>query len=88
MQIYVRGFSFAPGLSRMVMTRLLRFAEVMALTGVGRTQLYRKINSGDFPQPVRVGPKSIRFLDSDIQGWIDGLPRRDAIVDLEREYGR
>ena len=70
------------------MTRLLRFAEVMALTGVGRTQLYRKINSGDFPQPVRVGPKSIRFLDSDIQGWIDGLPRRDAIVDLEQEYGR
>ena len=68
--------------------RLLRFAEVMERVGLGRSQLYRRIAEGDFPEPVRVGPKSIRFREDDVQQWIDSRPRRNTVVDVEREYGR
>ena len=60
------------------MGKLLKFAEVTALTGIGRSQLYRRISEGDFPQPVRVGPKSIRFREDDVQEWVNSRPRRNA----------
>ena len=58
------------------MTRLLRVAEVLERVGFGRSQLYRKISAGTFPQPVKIGEKSIRFLESDVEAWVAGLPRR------------
>ena len=67
------------------MTRLLTFTQVMELTAVGRSQIYRKIKTGEFPAPVRVGVKSIRFRDEDVQDWIDGLPTRQGVgKDVER----
>ena len=56
------------------MTRLLRFAEVAEMTGVGRSQLYRKIKAGEFPAPVKVGAKSVRFHLEDIEEWAAKLP--------------
>ena len=61
------------------MSRLLRFAEVVELTGIGRSQLYRKIRRCEFPAPVEVGQKSVRFRDCDVQDWIDNLPTRSGL---------
>ena len=60
------------------MNRLLKFAQVVEITGIGRSQLYRKIASGEFPDPIRVGPKSIRFREDDVQQWVDSCPRRNG----------
>ena len=57
------------------MVQLLRFSEVLTLTGLSRSSLYRLLAAGEFPEPVRVGPKSKRFREDDIQAWIDGRPR-------------
>ena len=43
------------------MTRLLRFSEVMAITGLSRSSLYRRLAADEFPEPIMVGPRSIRF---------------------------
>ena len=61
------------------MTRLLRVSEVLERVGFGRSQLYRKISAGTFPQPLKVGEKSIRFLESDIEAWVADLPRRSDL---------
>ena len=61
------------------MIRLLRFYEVVALTGIGRSQLYRKIKRGEFPAPVKVGQKSVRFRACDVKDWIDNLPTRSGL---------
>ncbi len=58
------------------MPRLLTVLEVIKTVGFGRSQLYRKIASGDFPAPVKVGQKSIRFRDDEVNAWIANLPRR------------
>ncbi len=44
------------------------------MTGVGRSQLYRKIKAGEFPVPVKVGVKSVRFHLEDIEEWAAKLP--------------
>ena len=62
--------------------RLLKFHQVVEITGVGRSQIYRKIATGEFPAPVKVGPKSIRFREADIEAWVAGLP---VHVDLRKD---
>ena len=38
------------------MNRLLRLKEVEQMVGLSRTSIYRLMDRGDFPHPVRVGP--------------------------------
>lgn len=50
--------------------RLLRLPEVMNKTGYGKSWIYRLINEGLFPQPVKIGVRAIAFIESEIDEWI------------------
>ena len=52
---------------------LLRLADVMLVTSLGSSTIYRKIGAGNFPHPLRLGPGSVRWRTSEIVGWVDGL---------------
>ena len=55
--------------------RLVTRAEVERRVGLERSALYRAMREGRFPEPLRVGPKSVRWLLSEVEQWIAGLPR-------------
>ncbi|WMY72455.1 AlpA family transcriptional regulator [Buttiauxella selenatireducens] len=50
--------------------RLLRLPEVMDKTGLKRSQVYRDMRSGNFPQSCKIGPASAAWLESEIEDWI------------------
>jgi len=50
--------------------RLLRLPEVMNKTGYGKAWIYRLIQDGLFPQPVKIGVRAIAFIESEIDEWI------------------
>jgi len=50
--------------------RLIRLSEVMAKTGLKRSQVYRDMKSGDFPKSCKIGPASVAWLESEIDDWI------------------
>ena len=54
--------------------RLLRRAEVERLTGLSRSAIYDKMKKGEFPVPKKVGPHAVRWLRSEVRGWIDDAP--------------
>ena len=54
--------------------RLLRRREVEDITGLSRSTIYRMVKTGQFPQPVRVGPKVVRWRLSDIIAWMESRP--------------
>ena len=58
------------------MSKLLTFNEVIDMTKIGRSQLYRKISAGLFPEPVAVGPRTVRFRVEDVDKWLSNLPAR------------
>ncbi len=61
------------------MTKLLRLPEVESVTGVRRSYIYAKIQTGDFPKPVKIGPKATAWPSSEIQDWIAArIAERDA----------
>ena len=56
--------------------RILQIGAVLALTGLSRATLYRLVDSGDFPQPVRLGGPQSRAVGwrlSEVQEWIRNL---------------
>ena len=54
--------------------RLIRLPEVLRLTGLSRSTLYRKIKLSQFPEPVQLGPRSVAWRVSDILAWIENRP--------------
>ena len=48
--------------------RLLRRRQVESITGLSRSSIYRLMQNGEFPRPVRVGPAAVRWKTSDITG--------------------
>ena len=57
------------------MTRLLRRAEIEQRVGLSRSSLYRLMRSGQFPKPVQIGERAVRWLESEINDWLASCPR-------------
>jgi prophage regulatory protein len=49
---------------------LLRIQTVVALTGISSVSVYRKVASGDFPAPVKLGTRCTRWRAADVRGWL------------------
>ena len=54
--------------------RLLRRRQVEEITGLARSSIYRQMDLGSFPRPVKVGPAAVRWRASDITGWLESRP--------------
>lgn len=57
----------------MEIDRLLKLRDVVELTRMGKSTIYRKIAAGLFPKPVGRGGKSVRWRESDITRWMAAL---------------
>ena len=55
--------------------RLLKRPEVEAITGLSRAAIYARIKDFAFPLPVRLGPNSVAWRESEVQEWIGGLQK-------------
>ncbi|WP_420614238.1 helix-turn-helix transcriptional regulator [Candidatus Spongiisocius sp.] len=56
--------------------RIVRLPEVMEITGLSRTTIWRRERDGSFPPPIRLGGEHTRAMgwrEQDIYDWIDGL---------------
>ena len=50
---------------------LLRFADVLRICGgISRPTVYDRIRRGEFPPPLRFGPKVVRWRAADVQAYL------------------
>lgn len=47
----------------------LRLPEVKAVTGLSKTSIYELIREKSFPAPVRLGPRAVAWVKSEIREW-------------------
>lgn len=50
---------------------LIRLPEVKARTGLSRTAIYAAAKDGKFPKPINLTERSVAWIDTDVQAWID-----------------
>jgi len=51
--------------------RFLRLRQVKELVGLGRSSIYQKIHSGEFPKPHALGARAVAWLSDDIYAWME-----------------
>ena len=48
--------------------------EVEKRVGLTRSSIYDAMRKGNFPLPLKVGPKAVRWRTSDIEAWVESRP--------------
>lgn len=52
---------------------IVRLPGVKARTGLSRSTIYLWVSQGRFPKPVSLGARSVGWISSDLDTWLDGL---------------
>lgn len=61
--------------------KFLRLNDVKALTGLGRSTIYKYIKQGTFPTAVKLGGRSTAWVEAEVQVWIaERIRERDQQV--------
>jgi prophage regulatory protein len=47
----------------------VRLPEVKAVTGLSKSSLYALIRASNFPAPVRLGPRTVGWVRSEVKEW-------------------
>lgn len=53
--------------------RLLRLPSVEAQTGLSKSEIYRRIKAGTFPQPLKLGARAVAWPASAVDAWAQAL---------------
>lgn len=63
---------------RTTLMRLIKLKDVMHITGLARSTVYKYIADGNFPKPVSLGERNVAWLQSEVEDWIwDKIEQRD-----------
>ena len=63
-------------------SRVLRLKNVCDRTGLSRSSIYLKMSQNEFPKPIRLGKRSVGWLEADIQVWIAARIQHSAGLHL------
>ncbi len=62
-----------------MLRRILRLPQVVDATGETRSTIYKRILEGEFPKPVKLGAKSVGWVEDEIAAYNDArIAMRDA----------
>ena len=51
--------------------RLIRLKEVMNITGLGRSSIYKFMDEERFPKSVSLGDRAVAWVESEVEMWIE-----------------
>ncbi|MDZ7322069.1 helix-turn-helix transcriptional regulator [Kosakonia sacchari] len=49
----------------------IRLPEVQRRTGYSKAWIYRLMGNGTFPSSIKIGSRSIAFVESEVDDWIN-----------------
>jgi prophage regulatory protein len=59
--------------------KILRLPQVEEATGESRSTIYKGISEGEFPKPVKLGAKSVGWVEEEIAAYNEArIAARDA----------
>ncbi|MDB6102438.1 MAG: hypothetical protein JWO52_2437 [Gammaproteobacteria bacterium] len=50
--------------------RVLRLPQVRALTGLGRSLIYKLQAENRFPKRIKIGARAVGWLEDEVQKWV------------------
>ncbi|PKM28841.1 MAG: transcriptional regulator [Gammaproteobacteria bacterium HGW-Gammaproteobacteria-11] len=50
--------------------KVIRLQQVMEMTGLGRSTIYKYVSESWFPKPIPLGGRSVGWLEGEVSEWI------------------
>ena len=63
-----------------MMPKIVRIREVMDVTGLSKTTIWRRVRDHEFPVPLKLGgpnTRTIGWREADVEAWLNGLEEID-----------
>ncbi|EMH0374019.1 AlpA family transcriptional regulator [Pseudomonas aeruginosa] len=51
--------------------RFIKIGEVLQLTTLSTSEIYRRIAAGTFPAQITLGPKSVVWIEAEVLAWCE-----------------
>lgn len=51
--------------------KILKLPAVLEKVGCGKSSIYRKLSEGDFPTPIKLGERSVGWVEAEVDAWIE-----------------
>ena len=62
-----------------VQKKFLKLKDVKRLAGVSGSKIYTMVEAKQFPEPIKIGHRSVRWIESEVRSWIaDKVNRVDT----------
>jgi prophage regulatory protein len=59
--------------------KLIRIAAVKSMTGISKSHIYLLASEGDFPKPIKLGERSVAWVQEEVEAWIASrIAQRDS----------
>ena len=55
--------------------KVLRLPDVLERVALSKSTLWRRINDGEFPEPIKLGPRASGWLEEEVDAWIESRSR-------------
>ena len=60
--------------------RILRMPAVLNKTGLSKSDIYGRIRRNEFPCPVQLGPRSVGFVEQEVNGWLRTIVNNSRLM--------
>jgi prophage regulatory protein len=60
--------------------RLIKLKEVMHITSLARSTIYKYVKDGEFPKSVSLGEKAVAWIESEVQEWVSSRVRNRVLL--------
>ena len=74
------------GVSRSGAIRILRLAQVIDITGLGKTKIYELQSEGSFPMRVQITAHSVGWIEEEVQAWLAERVAASTSLAARRPY--
>ena len=55
--------------------QILRLPEVLTITRVSKATIYRLLNTGGFPRPIKLGERCVGWHRAEVNSWLESRSR-------------
>jgi prophage regulatory protein len=63
-------YRMAKPLRNFAMQKIIRLPEAIKKTGLSRSTIYSLVKQGDFPKQIKLTPRTMGFLESEVDQWL------------------
>ncbi len=61
------------------MSKIHRIGSLVSILGLSKTTIYKMMNEGLFPKSIQLTERSVGWLESDINDWINSRQKVEEV---------